>query len=216
MSEKISQMTSGGAAQTGDILPIVRSGANLRVTAASVAALASGGVPAGNPVWPIPAYGSPGWAASPAAFIGGNETAFIFFSGVAIQCLPSKWNININVVSSAFQITSAVMLKTNPNSGAIVSSTPITWSGVSNPTLQPGDNPSDNITLQLDAAHNWYIAIYIAGSGGDVAFPATSGAGGPGGSYFGIAGDQTAVSPIVFSGGNLYAGQFLITSILSA
>jgi hypothetical protein len=43
MSKKISQMTDGSPAQGGDEIPIVRSGANLRVSATSVAALASSG-----------------------------------------------------------------------------------------------------------------------------------------------------------------------------
>lgn len=43
MSEKISQMTNGVPAQSADVVPVVRSGANLQVTAASIAGLASGG-----------------------------------------------------------------------------------------------------------------------------------------------------------------------------
>lgn len=39
---KISQLTSGNPALTGDLLPIDRSGANFAVTAASIAALAAG------------------------------------------------------------------------------------------------------------------------------------------------------------------------------
>jgi hypothetical protein len=42
MSQKISQMTSGNPAQSGDIIPIVRSGANRIVTVDSIAALAGG------------------------------------------------------------------------------------------------------------------------------------------------------------------------------
>ena len=43
MSEKISQMTDGSPAQSGDTIPVVRGGANFRVSAASIAALAGGG-----------------------------------------------------------------------------------------------------------------------------------------------------------------------------
>ncbi len=42
---KISGLTAGGSAQTGDLLPIDRSGSNFNVTAASIAALASGPAP---------------------------------------------------------------------------------------------------------------------------------------------------------------------------
>src|SRR5208282_3826475 len=41
---KISQLTAGNPAQSGDLLPIDRSGANFSITAGSIAALASGGV----------------------------------------------------------------------------------------------------------------------------------------------------------------------------
>lgn len=48
-SQKISQMTSGNPAQSGDIIPIDRSGSNLSITAGSIAALASSGVMSGHP-----------------------------------------------------------------------------------------------------------------------------------------------------------------------
>lgn len=41
-SQKISQLTNGNPAQTGDLIPIDRAGANFSVSAASVAALAGG------------------------------------------------------------------------------------------------------------------------------------------------------------------------------
>ena len=37
-SEKISQLTSGNPAQSGDLVPIARSGANYSLTAGSIAA----------------------------------------------------------------------------------------------------------------------------------------------------------------------------------
>lgn len=43
MSKKISQLTDGNPAQTGDLLAIDRGGANFSVTADSVAALGGGG-----------------------------------------------------------------------------------------------------------------------------------------------------------------------------
>ena len=40
---KISALTSGNPAQSGDEIPVARSGANYKVTAGSIAALAGGG-----------------------------------------------------------------------------------------------------------------------------------------------------------------------------
>lgn len=52
MSQKISQMTDGSPAQGGDEIPIVRGGANLRVSATSVAALGGGGGGGVLGLWP--------------------------------------------------------------------------------------------------------------------------------------------------------------------
>ena len=52
MSEKISQMTDGSPAQSGDEIPVVRGGANFRVSASSVAALAGGGGGGVLGLWP--------------------------------------------------------------------------------------------------------------------------------------------------------------------
>ena len=77
MSSKISALTSGNPAQSGDLIPIARSGANFSLTAASIAAL--GGTQGSS----SPAYFG-NWENVPAAINTGTSGNFNTSSGANI------------------------------------------------------------------------------------------------------------------------------------
>lgn len=215
-SEKISQLTNGNPAQTTDQIPVNRGGANFRVTAASVASLASASVPAGLNLFGLP-FVSPGggFTAPGSALIGNNGTSFVCLTGRGLMQNANSAKIELELISSTFAVNAINIAKVDPDTWAVISTTPISFGSSFSPTLVAGYNVSDAFSMAFDPHFDYIIRLYSTTSG--VAVFLQNGTGSmPGGSYLSISGDHTADSPVVLTGGNGYAGESWITNILSA
>jgi len=172
-----------------------------------VTIVSSGGaVPAGGNIVSIP------WNRATLGGSGINNTSITEASGTAItiftapviQLYPSLWNITIEVSDPNIPFDNMVLARTAPGSLTVVDLTTLTFGGSSTPTLAQGVNVSDAISLQIDAAHDYYFMIHTAsGSPHNSLVSRAMGpqfVGGVMGTGFS---DQTHVSPIqnpVFTG----------------
>jgi hypothetical protein len=71
----------------------------------------------------------------------------------------SLWKFSIWVVSGTFTADSVKVLTTLLDSLTVTASTNVTFSG-GTPSLTAGENFSDNISLALDGAHDYWIAVH--------------------------------------------------------
>jgi hypothetical protein len=166
MSLKISQMTNGNPAQTGDEIPINRGGANFSVTAASISALSGGGVPSGMNVWPG-GYG--GWVTNnPQAVVVGGNTVANMLPGRLASSMPAQWKVSLKAFSGTCVLDAASIATCNADSETILSQTPITFGGFSPPVSFTAGITSDAIALQIDANHDYYLLLYFDGSSSDL------------------------------------------------
>lgn len=192
---KISALASGSPAQSADLLPIARSGANFSLTAQDIADLAGGGSgPAvGQNVLDLGSQ-------MPTAVgpLGSGNSMCMRMPGRALLCLPSIWTVSImRGVTSHF--SAIVILRTAADSLTVIDSTPVLFGGSATPTMLAGLNTSNNISLQLDALHDYYVIGF--NDSGDSQFwglkPATALASGTLGICGGyIPGDQTGLTTI--------------------
>jgi hypothetical protein len=190
-----------------------------------IPATGSGAYPAGANIVPCPLLTSQtnGWGGYsqivkiPAGFVAAFTSAFSIVYAI-------QGNATFNGATYNTIINKAVIRRTAPNSLTWIDSTSITWNGGStNPSFTPGSvnvaqlYQSDAITLAMDAAHDYYIIVYVDPTTNVNAFqPYASGSAFYGlgiGGY--ISGDQTSTTNAsTFSGLN---GQLsAITQILTA
>lgn len=129
----------------------------------------SGGVPAGSNIAYIPAKQSPQLYNFSTSYAGLSLiTGFMSYN---IINSASKFRVSLSAgsVGTGLKVVRAVMQKwatTSVGTGSItpafISSTPITWnSGNASPSLVPGDNYSDAITLAISPAYSYQLIVYF-------------------------------------------------------
>lgn len=119
------------------------------------AAGGSSGVPSGTPIFI-------GGAVSPNTNNGFNGWTLAHrIYGSHLTAVPAAWNFSITINTAVAVVNTAVVRRTARGSTTYIDSTGITWGGLSNPTLAIGNATSDNISLQLDQEHDYYILIYF-------------------------------------------------------
>lgn len=219
-NKKISALTSGNPAQNGDLIPIDRSGANFKVTAQSLAALAGGSVPAGLNVFNLPGdspSGGGGFTPASTAFVGGG-TAFLYFTGRGLNQPATQARITLNVTGASIVIAAINIAKVAQGTGtwSVVSPVNISFGSNFAPTLATGVHTSDTFAMTFDTTHDYVIRLYSVGGGVLSFLQSGNGNTMPGGSYFNVSGDQTGADPVVLTGGNTYGNESWITNFLSA
>lgn len=168
---KISQLTPGNPAQSGDVIPIERSDVNFSITAGSIAALAGGSVPAGS-LLTTGIRGSSsnsGWS---------SYSMWCGIYGESILVPATKFKIRISAIGgTGISLNAAALVATDRGSTTVLASpapVPITWNGgsASYATAFSGasaTNPfyldSDAITATIDTEHDWYVYIYLDDDG---------------------------------------------------
>lgn len=93
---------------------------------------------------------------------GGNVSLVFGLPAGSIAAYTGKFRLKLQVGANSVILGNAVIKRTLPNDqSGFVDSTPITWGGVSNPTLPTGTNVSDVINYIADADHDYYIVLYL-------------------------------------------------------
>jgi hypothetical protein len=192
---KISALTPGGPAQSSDVLPIARAGANFSLTAQNIADLAGGG---GGPAVGSNVVDLGNQQPIAVGPLGTGNSMCMKISGRALLSLPSIWTVSIRRAATS-HFTAIVILRTAIDDLTVLDSTPVLFGGSATPTMADGINTSDNISLQLDASHDYYVVGH--NDSGDTSFwglkPAValnSNTLGTVGGY--IPGDQTGLTSI--------------------
>lgn len=158
----------------------------------------SGGIPAGQNVVLINNAGttrlqdlSSGWA---------NYTMFLKMPCGGLLSLPANWKFSLLFGSHAVIIEEIAILKTAIDDLNVISSVAVTFGASSSPTIPMGvETFSDNIALQLDTDHDWWICYHITSDSGNSSahlfgLGNISSSQCVGGGY--ISGDHTGDSPI--------------------
>jgi hypothetical protein len=130
----------------------------------NVSATASGGlVPAGQNVVSIP------WNRTTVIGAGFNSgvteasgTAVMVFPAPVIQAYPLLWKITLEVSDPSIPFDNMVLARTATSSLTVIDVTTITFGGSATPTLSAGVNVSDAISLQIDAAHDYYFMAHTS------------------------------------------------------
>lgn len=192
---KISALASGSPAQSADLLPIARSGANFSLTAQDIADLAGGssGPSVGQNVLDLGSQ-----RPVPVGPLGTGNSMCLRMPGRALLCLPSIWTVSIQRVATS-HFSAIVVLRTLADDLNVIDSTPVLFGGSATPTMVDGVNTSDNISLQLDNTHDYYVIGY--NDSGDTSFWGIKPATALGTNTLGICGgyipgDQTGITTI--------------------
>ena len=163
---KISQLTAGNPAQAGDLFPIDRAGANFKVTAASIAALAGGGSNVGMNMVALPKFISTDSGDSNLSFILCIHASQVIGLGNSLKLRFDT------LAGGTTTLNAAVVRRTLPNSIVWLDSTPITWGGSATPTFAASSqNLSDAVVVPIDSGHDFYI-ICSVGTATGATFPA--------------------------------------------
>lgn len=91
---------------------------------------------------------------------GGNSLIYAIPAG-SVAAFTGKFKLALQVAANTLILNNATIKRTLANSTVFVDSTPITWGGISNPSLPTGINVSDTINYIADASHDYYMIIYI-------------------------------------------------------
>jgi hypothetical protein len=169
-----------------------------------MAAGGGGGVAAGTPVMYMGNH-----APRVIGPLGTGNTLYMKLTGRSLYCLPTHWKVRIQRGAGS-HFTAITVLRTLPDSLAVIDSTAVTFGGSASPTMAAGLNTSDAIALALDAQHDYYVMAY--NDSGDSSYFGISPAFGDSyssaegliGGYIG-GGDYTAVNP-VGNGGSFSPG----------
>lgn len=216
---KISQLVDGDPAQSADLVPIARSGANFSVTAGSIASLG-----AGANIVPGNLFGG---------VEGGthqNKTLFVLIAGSLLRP-TSAFKLIMNCCQQAsfpghnVVIGQMAILTTAKAKNTVLVSTPILIGGNGTPTIPvpPGsdqNNPqvivSDTINLALDNDHDYYIAFFFTSASDNGFWDMSNCPASQMPSFFSGTGNHVgdATIPIISSWGTGAAGRFVSQVVL--
>jgi hypothetical protein len=169
---------------------------------------------------PPPANGTsnaafPGTVVSPVNSSGATNTLMQYIPGNSLLCTPTHFKITIGTYSSSTTVT-AVIVKCTAGTGSVLSSTPITFGGVSSPTLSPaGLYQSDSIAFTFSSQYDYYILLNTSTGLILITASGTGQIGNAGGVYVGSA-NMIGQSTLVFTGGTLEPGKAITFSLQSA
>jgi hypothetical protein len=86
-------------------------------------------------------------------------TLFLKIPGRNILNMASSWKFSLWVVSGTFTADNCKVLRTAIDSLTVIDSTNVTWSGGAC-SIGPGEQFCDAISLALDTAHDYWVAIH--------------------------------------------------------
>lgn len=157
-----------------------------------------------------------------------NESLWSVMRGPTIQGYPTNWKVRIAFVGgTGAHIAKAIIMRTLVNSNTVIDVTSILFSGSTSSTITFGSTPtinapaifaSDDISLVLDADHDYWILYYFDADGGGlnagVSFPQSPASAG---ALFGghNPGDQSVSAGGSVSGLTTSAVQLLFWSIVA-
>lgn len=95
---------------------------------------------------------------------GAGRTAATVMSGRQIMCTPLSWKFSISVNGGGVDLGTIVVLKTAIDGTAVISSTSVTFGGVSGPSLPDGIHFSDPIAFQISNDFDYWIMYHILAS----------------------------------------------------
>lgn len=148
-----------------------------------------GSVAAGTNIVQLPSWGGGGVSgvfplngvyAGNLNTLGG--TVFEQISSGLLLCQPSKWKVTIYIVINPATIT-LVFIKCTRGTGTVLSSTAVTFGGLSSPSLSTGLQQSDAISFSITTGFDYYFALNTSTNLIGIVAPSTATAGYDGGTY---------------------------------
>ena len=162
------------------------------------------------PLPPPPASIFPGTSETSPATTAANSIVQ-YIPGNSLLCQPTNWQITVKVaISTTFNFT---LVKCTQYTGAVLATMPITFGGVTNPTLGVGLNTSDSMSFALTSGFDYFLIAHSTGSGTNL-WLVNNGTT-FGGSYVETS-DFTSTNPITFIGGAANYGFFITNGFESA
>lgn len=146
-----------------------------QITAASNGSTGSSPVPSGSNVADVP-WNFQNRGSLTAVPVAGYSYCQVQFAN-SIQFFPAKWTVSVYVTTAlSAAIREMCVIRTLKDSLTTVDVTPITFGGSNTPLFNStGTKTSDQISLQIDAAHDYYFGFTGNVFGGSGALASNSG-----------------------------------------
>lgn len=146
--------TNGVLNSTQTILNLA--GTGITESGGTVTFPSSSGSPTGVAVFPRIPFISTAQTVS-----GANKSLIFALPAGSIAAFTGKFTLTLQNNTHALILGNTIIKRTLPNDTVIIDSTPITFGGITTPTLAIGQHTSDVINYIADADHDYYIVLYL-------------------------------------------------------